>query len=358
MTWIRAGRVGWRYAAALAVGFLLVAAAPASAAGPWKPEAGKTRSGLTLSAVSCLSTGWCAAVGFKSLETQGLASYVYAESGNGSVWTVAPSSGPTANKLASVSCVASDWCQAVGYNVENFNALNEHWNGRAWTRIPSPVAKLGLDGVSCTSRQFCMAVGGSLIERWNGAKWTLVPSARQPGSVFTSVSCVSPTWCAAVGYYASTTSRVAALVEEWNGKAWRVVPSPHPGSNWPGMLNAVDCVSPTWCMAGGSAEKGALIEHWNGRAWTIMGHPSGAAGKGVGAYVWGISCVSRTACVAVGYSVPLAERWNGNVWAPMSRLDGWGDEQAGDPEYFLGVSCITATHCKAVGDGNAIATTG
>ena len=126
----------------------------------------------------------------------------------------------------------------------------------------------------------------------------------------------------------------------------------------PVILYAVDCVSSTWCMAGGQAETGALIEHWNGRAWSIMGHPAAAAGKHLGAAVWGISCVSRTACVAAGYRVPLAESWNGNVWAPMSALDGWGDEQAGDPEYFSGVSCITAAKCKAVGDGNAIATTG
>ena len=99
MAWIRGGRVGWRHAAALVAGFVLVAAASTSAAGPWKLEAGRTRGGLTLSAVSCTSPGWCAAVGYESDETAGLPSKVYAESGDGSAWTVAPSSGPKASWL-------------------------------------------------------------------------------------------------------------------------------------------------------------------------------------------------------------------------------------------------------------------
>ena len=366
MAWIRGGRVGWRCAAALVAGFVLVAAAPASAAGPWRPEAGQTRNGLTLSAVSCTSSGWCAAVGFESDETQDLPSKVYAESGDGSAWKVAPSSGPKASQLKSVSCVAPDWCQAVGTNVDRTNALIEHWNGRAWSQVSSPVVHGPLAGVSCTSRVFCMAVGQArknkvlaLVERWNGTKWSVVPSPRDDlGTAFTSVSCVAPTWCVAVGSYGYNTPRsdvTAALVEVWNGKVWKIVPSPHPGSIMPVLLDAVDCVSSTWCMAGGQAKAGALIEHWNGHAWTIMGHP--AAHNGPGGAVWGMSCVSRTACIEGGYGW-LAESWNGKVWASMNGLDGWGDEQAGDPEYFSGVSCITATHCKAVGDGNAIATTG
>jgi len=142
----------------------------------------------------------------------------------------------------------------------------------------------------------------------------------------------------------------------WDGKTWRTVPSPNSAGkkNRSVVLNAVDCVSSTWCMAGGYGPAGALIEHWNGRAWTVMGHPSDHAGK-VAAAMWGVSCVSRTACVAVGYDVPFAERWNGRVWAPMSHVD---DSQLVGPQFFLGVSCISATVCKTVGDGTAIYTSG
>ena len=212
-----------------------------------------------------------------------------------------------------------------------------------------------------------MAVGdsagnhvGGLVERWNGTKWSVVPSPRKgTANTFTSVACVSPTWCAAVGLFAYKALRPnvsSALAEVWNGKAWRVVPARNPALNSSVVLYAIDCVSSTWCMAGGYGPTGALIEHWNGQAWTIMAHPSGAR-TAPAAAVWGVSCVSRTACVAAGYDLPLAESWNGKVWSRMSTLDGW-DEQGAPPQYFSGVSCITASLCKAVGDGTAIATSG
>jgi hypothetical protein len=284
VAWSRAGRVGCRCAAAIVAGFMLVAAASVSAAGPWKLEAGRTRGGLTLSAVSCTSSGWCAAVGFESDETQGLASKVYAESGNGTGWTVAPSSGPKASWLTGVSCVAPDWCQAVGWNVNTSAPLNEQWNGRTWSPVPSPVAHARLAGVSCTSRAFCMAVGdsagnhvGGLVERWNGTKWSVVPSPRKgTGNTLTSVACVSPTWCAAVGLFAYNALRPgasSALVEVWNGKTWRVVPARNPALNSAVILYAIDCVSSTWCMAGGYGPTGALVEHWNGQAWNDHGAP-------------------------------------------------------------------------------------
>jgi len=371
VAWIRAGRVGWRYAAAFVAGFVLVAAVPVSAAGTWTFEAGQPRGLKTLLAVSCLPTGSCAAVG-EERDYDGGPARVYAETGDGSTWTVAPSSSPPhESRLLSVSCLAPDWCQAVGTTYDGVvRTLIEHWNGRAWSRSSALTGSRSLAGVSCVSRSFCMAVGvgsrssgpsGPLVERWNGKEWSVIASPRKGslGSSLAAVSCVSPTWCAAVGLYgvpAPFYSGARTLVEMWNGKTWRTVPSPNSAGkkNRSVVLNAVDCVSSTWCMAGGYGPAGALIEHWNGRAWTIMGHPSDDAGK-AGAAISGVSCVSRTACVAVGYDVPFAERWNGRVWAPMSHVD---DSQLVGPQFFLGVSCISATVCKTVGDGTAIYTSG
>jgi hypothetical protein len=132
-------------------------------------------------------------------------------------------------------------------------------------------------------------------------------------------------------------SSTARPRKPWSYMAWQIVPSPHPASNTPVILYAVDCVSSAWCMAGGQGETGALIEHWNGRAWTIMGHPSVAAET---ATVWGVSCVSRTACVVVGYDVPLAESWNGKVWSPMSTLDGLGLGAERERRALVGVTGI------------------
>ena len=353
----------------LAAGCVLAApvsaAPPATAASKWTLEAGYTSENgapLRLSAVWCTSTGWCAAVGN---EDQGRGpTGVYAETGNGSVWTVAPSSGPSLSALRGVSCVAPNWCQAVGDAAyrKSDSPLNEQWNGRAWSRAPGPAGSGYLSGVSCVSRSFCMAVGAGqagvpLVERWNGKQWSVVASPKK-GSVYReldAVACVSPTWCAAVGFSGSPERRPGhpetwTLIELWNGRTWRIVPSPNTSGTEIVTLNAVDCVSSTWCMAGGFGETGALIEHWNGRGWSIMGHPSDKR-PGQGAAVWGVSCVSRTACVVVGYDMPLAESWNGKVWSPMSNVD---DSPAViPPGLFSGVACITAVLCKAVGEGNA-----
>ncbi len=66
-----------------------------------------------------------------------------------------------------------------------------------------------------------------------------------------------------------------------------------------------------------------MSQRWNGRRWAM--EPIQAPGS----FQTGMSCVSATACTAVGYTdtddlgVPVAEQWNGQTWAsqriPASR---------------------------------------
>ena len=83
-------------------------------------------------------------------------------------------------------------------------------NAAAWSVVSVPSSAPGtlniLDGVSCTSSTFCMATGqtaaanGSLIEMWNGTSWSVVANPPLVGGlVLRSVSCVGPSFCAAVG---------------------------------------------------------------------------------------------------------------------------------------------------------------
>ncbi|MGD0085295.1 MAG: hypothetical protein ABSD78_19215 [Acidimicrobiales bacterium] len=66
----------------------------------------------------------------------------------------------------------------------------------------------------------------------------------------------------------------------------------------------------------------------------------------------GVSCTSATACTAVGDSynsadidVTLAEAWNGTKWAVEPTPNPTGAENSG----LSAVSCISATACTAVG---------
>jgi hypothetical protein len=94
-----------------------------------------------------------------------------------------------------------------------------------------------------------------------------------------------------------------------------------------------------------------FAESWNGSSWTTqtVPVPGGATGH-VG--LLGLSCTSATVCVAVGSfddagkEMPLAERWNGTVWAveepPIPTEAGAGT--------LRGVSCSSSTACLAGGE--------
>jgi hypothetical protein len=140
----------------------------------------------------------------------------------------------------------------------------------------------------------------------------LSPNRGTTSSVLRSVSCVSPSWCAAVGVSYLPVRPSQTLVELWNGKSWRIAPSPS-RANELVSLAAVDCVSSTWCIAVGGDETGALIERWDGRTWTMVAHPTALE---EGASFGGVSCVSSAACVAVGGGPggALTESWNGHAW--------------------------------------------
>jgi len=60
--------------------------------------------------------------------------------------------------------------------VTSFENVIEHWNGTAWTVVPSAVRDGSLFGVTATSTANAWAVGsgnsGPLIEHWNGSRWT------------------------------------------------------------------------------------------------------------------------------------------------------------------------------------------
>jgi hypothetical protein len=137
-------------------------------------------------------------------------------------------------------------------------ALIEHWNGTAWTQVPSPVPAGVLAGVAATSARDAWAVGyyhtpgalrlKTLVEHWNGTVWTQVPSLNPSPAPFTNrltaVAATSPSDVWAVGDYISSARPHATLtlVEHWNGTTWTQVPSPSP-SPGPGRFNDLDGVA-------------------------------------------------------------------------------------------------------------------
>ncbi len=344
---------------------LLTGAAPAGAA-PGAGTAPGTGSAWTIqkspdvtlptgqiNAVSCWSARACTAVGNDQTRTG--RDITLAEAWHGTSWKVQRTPDPAGGSpgFTGVSCPAAGFCAAVGSYSNPRTLLGtpfaEVWNGRSWTSVPVPVPagapSAALSGVSCVSADFCAAVGSAVnssgtqlyfAESWNGTAWRIqpVPSpSGAPFAVLNGVSCVSATFCAAVGAFPAT----AVL---WNGTAWQLSAMPSGAG-----VGAVSCASADFCEAVG----GTRATAWNGSTWTAQPVPIPAGATS--AVLYGVSCATAGFCAAMGSdgagspSLTLGETWNGTSWSVQSTPDPAGAAYAA----FRGVSCAAAGNCEAAG---------
>jgi hypothetical protein len=273
--------------------------------------------------------------------------------------------------LSSVACTGSAWCVAVGsgaISTSQFAQQAETWNGTAWVMqaMPNPNGIFSwLTGVSCISASACTAVGTNvnnsgayvtLAEAWNGTVWIVqaVPNPSGSYSQLNGVSCTSASACTAVGSAVNNSGITVTLAEAWNGTTWTIQTTPNPTGAIDSELDGVSCISATACTAVGNSTDGAgtattLAEVWNGSVWTVQATPNltGATAS----TLQGVSCTSATTCTAVGTStdsvgVTLAEAWNGTVWNVQATPNPTGARAS----KLQGVSCTSATTCTAVGN--------
>jgi hypothetical protein len=113
------------------------------------------------------------------------------------------------------------------------------------------------------------------------------------------------------------------LVEHWNGSGWVRQTAPLGRRN--AVLEGVSCVSPTACTAVGERNfkpLSVLSESWDGKRWRLGDAPTPASSRGQGAALLGASCRSGKACIAVGaggdfgdnVETLISERWTGRRW--------------------------------------------
>jgi photosystem II stability/assembly factor-like uncharacterized protein len=109
-----------------------------------------------------------------------------------------------------------------------------------------------------------------MILRWNGKAWSRVPSPSPAGGSLESVTAASAGSAWAVGS-ADTPSGFGSetLILHWNGKAWSRVPSPNPYCSTCDSLYGVVIASPDSAWAVGTVNAGGLVVilHWNGSRW-------------------------------------------------------------------------------------------
>ncbi|HEY5384444.1 MAG TPA: hypothetical protein VIJ56_04355 [Acidimicrobiales bacterium] len=361
-----------------------VIAAPAGAVNPTRPptvsavqwtdaHAAAGTASNQLNNISCTSASFCVAVGQQNVGTGG---GTLAEVWNGKTWSVVPSADPSASTgdaLVSVSCVGPSFCLAVGGS--DSAPIAETWNGTAWTlataATPTGVTSSTLTSVSCVATNVCEVLGTSVTagtgsifgNQWNGTALSLKTAASPPSSATTPIpvasgmSCVSSTWCLAVGVNdVQVTATAAAFSEVWNGTNWTLATVPAPGTATGTFLHSVSCAGVTFCTAVGQGTFAGplnqnLIETWSGTSWAVTPSPDTSAT--LSQELTGVSCFSATTCSAVGQAnaasgpspATLALAWNGTAWSIVPNTPNNGTTQT----QTTGVSCITNWACMASG---------
>ncbi|MGC9963255.1 MAG: hypothetical protein ABSE47_15320 [Acidimicrobiales bacterium] len=230
---------------------------------------------------------------------------------NGNSWkaTIVGNSLGLDESLSAVSCVGTRFCMAVG--AENGSSPDSFvWRGQKWAEVAMPAGSYSdsVAAVSCVSTTSCVAVGSSaygdtgLAERWNGRSWSIAHLAQpaMPYFALGGVSCVSSTRCTAVGTSFATFAAKYDLVESWNGKSWTVAPSPNPTGAY-GGLGAISCASASSCLAVGPSNDQestfGVVLRWNGTAWTVVSLGSLVTGE---VNLQGVDETSPSHAVVVG----------------------------------------------------------
>jgi hypothetical protein len=309
----------------------------AEAPSPWTVVASPSPSSQSnyLDAVDAVSATDAWAVGAAVRNSTTSTPGTLTEHWNGTRWRYVPSPNATDgyNELFGVEARSSRNVWAVGYsNIALYGSersLIEHWNGSAWRIVPSPNigqnANILYDIASVTgSNMWAVGLGNStslqsgrpLIQHWNGTAWSLIPSPNL-GTGFAElrgVTAVSASDIWAVGRKGTHT-----LVEHFDGTSWTVITSPD-GADGPSVLYAVDAVSANDVWAVGSAGNSVLVEHWNGSTWQVVAAPNGSQPHSA---LFDIVALSATDLIAVGFTVDpllvnnrtLTERFNGAAWS-------------------------------------------
>jgi len=232
------------------------------------------------------------------------------------------------------------------------------------TVVPSPSVGIAdiLSSVSCISPTSCVAVGASsngnnldtLAMSWDGTAWTVLASPGEGSfeDLLTSVSCSSATSCVAVGNYDDAgTSKSLAM--SWDGTAWTTAVVPSVGAD-DNFLESVSCISATNCTAVGLSFDGTkystLVTTWNGSAWSLAVSPNQGSDSN---FLKAVVCTSATSCTAVGEYVDgsavfytLAMTWDGTTWTIVPTP---GNNPGVDSNRLEALSCVSATSCFAIG---------
>ena len=283
---------------------------------------------------------------------------------------VSPNAFTGNNDLNGVGASSASDAWAVGtlagaFEDSAIGTLTEHFNGTAWTVVPSPDA-IHIDdefnAVADLSPTNAWAVGlvkgagtktGSpLIAHWDGLSWQTIAAPAGVSGVLRAIGADSASDIWAVG----DDGRGHAIAFRFRGTSWSTTPLPAAGVD---KLAGVKAFSPNDVWAVGtqitsaSPQTRTLVMHWNGSAWSVV--PSANPNPNTDS-LRAIDGTSSSDLWAVGQQAPsesmtgvgpgtrtLTEHLNGSRWTVVA------SPSTGDDDILNGVAAVSPTSVSTVG---------
>ncbi len=199
--------------------------------------------------------------------------------------------------------------------------------GKTWSSPATIYGMTNVSGISCTAVTYCVAIGSAgplstpeavaAYTSDGGRTWSADVTVSSPDSSLQSISCPISSYCIAVG--TNTSSKYQSPFSSFTtdgGKTWST-PVTIGGMNGAlgGGINYISCLTATYCVAVGwkstsTTEEGqAVYTSDGGNTWTT---PVAISGTDI---LYAISCPTSSYCVVVGggdavgiattYSIPL-----------------------------------------------------
>jgi hypothetical protein len=247
---------------------------------------------------------------------------------DGSYDVVSSPNGTGHNDIFSTSAISPNdvWAVGIQTNASGYDrTLAEHWNGTAWTIIPTPnpgTTHNDLNSVAAISSTDVWVVGdyfdsliGAWLEfaiHWNGSAWTT--TIFNYGFLLSVTAVASnDVWAVGTTYF----SPFVTVAMHWNGSAWSGVSTPDP-SLFDNELFYVAAFSSTdvWAVGDQEANSGdpflSLAIHWNGTVWSTVSTPNDTGSNIIAA----VAPLEAGHAVGVGYGgfVSAVSSAHGETW--------------------------------------------
>jgi hypothetical protein len=191
--------------------------------------------------------------------------------------------------------------------------------------------------------------------------WSAPLTTLPPGGGFTSVSCISDTFCIAAGGGANDADTLATagsgVTVSWDGAAWSApsvyFPAPGAGPPTAPLLPAIACTGGPLCVIVDGSDH---VSSGDGTNWSppsplpvsaaiLQGNPADPGAGRAGSRDAAVTCPDPTFCAAVDNTGHAASLVDGNWSDPSSfGTNGVALYEGG----LVGITCATSSMCRAV----------